>query len=357
MTGSLNTLLPDTLDCSVSLSPQQIDEFHLDFLIVQVCSPSDLEAKDSILHLDILDMTEGLSHLHAVYEYQGDGDSLGEVFSRQRPLCATPPGQVPTARTTIAQIDTGQLCFARQGVRRLLFRVTWTSRDGSELAKSQDEIEYDNPNLGYLNWQENRELIRLQAVQLASALVMQSQKSFSPDQHGLLRGWLLNGIDLAKVSPKGKRTFEKSFQRLLKVSCDAGLNQIIALGQEMESKSTVGQRQEIVEFCLHLICLIEPLPTTSLVTLQKIAILWQIDTSQFSIILEKVVSIDRLRDIDPMVLAGMTENMSPNQVLKQLNRAYAKWNGRITHSDKAVQRQAEDMISWIAQARGRTQTS
>ncbi|NQV33695.1 MAG: hypothetical protein HQ515_13465 [Phycisphaeraceae bacterium] len=238
-----------------------------------------------------------------------------------------------------------------------MFRVIWTSRDGSKLAKSQDEIEYDNPNLGYLDWQENRELIRLQAVQLASALVMQSQKSFSPDQHGLLRGWLLNGIDLAKVSPKGKRTFEKSFQRLLKVSCDAGLNQIIALGQEMESKSTVGQRQEIVEFCLHLICLIEPLPTTSLVTLQKIAILWQIDTSQFSIILEKVVSIDRLRDIDPMVLAGMTENMSPNQVLKQLNRAYAKWNGRITHSDKAVQRQAEDMISWIAQARGRTQTS
>lgn len=355
MIGSLNTLLPDTLDCSVSLSPQQIDEFHLDFLIVQVFSPSELEARDSFLHLDILDMTEGLSHLHAVYEYQGGGESLGEVFSRQRSLCTMPPGQVPTARTTIAQIDTRQLCFARQGVRRLSFRVTWTSKDGSELAKSHDEIEYDNPNLGYLDWQDNRELIRLQAVQLASALAVQSQKSFSPDQHGLLRGWLLNGINLSKVSPKGKRMFEKSFQKLLKASCDADQNHTIALGQEMKSKSTAGQRQEIVEFCLHLICLTEPLQTTSLVTLQRIAILWQIDTSQFSIILEKVVSVDRLPDIDPMVLVGMTENMSPDQVLKQLNQAYAKWNARITHSDKAVQRQAEDMISWIAKARGRAQ--
>jgi hypothetical protein len=52
----------------------------------------------------------------------------------------------------------------------------------------------------------------------------------------------------------------------------------------------------------------------------------------------------------------MTKDMTEEEVLKQLNRAYAKWNARVTHTDKAVQKQAEDMLSWIAQARGRTQS-
>ncbi len=151
MIGFPNTILPDILECSVSLSSQKIDDFQLDFLVVEVCSPVDLEVRDSILHLEIQDLTEGFSHLHAVYEHEGGRELCGEVFSRQRPLCTIPPGQSPVARTIVAQIDTRQLCFARQGVRRLLFRVAWTSKDGSPLATSHDEIEYDNPSLGYLD--------------------------------------------------------------------------------------------------------------------------------------------------------------------------------------------------------------
>ncbi len=57
----------------------------------------------------------------------------------------------------MAQIDTRQLGFARQGVRRLLFTVTMVSKEGLPLGKSHDQIEYDNPSLGYLDVQENLE--------------------------------------------------------------------------------------------------------------------------------------------------------------------------------------------------------
>ena len=188
---------------------------------------------------------------------------------------------------------------------------------------------------------------------MAGSLVAQDPTSFSANQSGLLRGWLLADIELSEVSTRCKRTFEKTFKKLLKACQYTDFDQIIALGQDMESKSTVGQRQEIVEFCLHLIRLSDSLSTIALATLQEIALLWQIDTSQFSMILEKVISIDRLQEVDPMILLGMTKDMSEEEVLQQLNRSYAKWNARITHTDKAIQQQAEDMLSWIAQARGR----
>jgi hypothetical protein len=348
----LTTLWPDTLHCRVSLSPQEIDDFHLDLLIVQAWSSADLEV-NSILHIAVQDMTEGVSHPHAVYEHQGSGESLGEVFGRQRPLASIASGSTLQTWTTMAQIDTRPLIFARQGVRRLLFTVTMVSKEGLPLGKSHDQIEYDNPSLGYLDAQENLEHLRLQAAQLAGSLIARHPMPLTSDQCSFLRGWLLAHISLSEVSARAKRLFEKSFKRLLKICQVTDVDQIIALGQDMESMSTAGQRQEIVEFCLHLICLSEPISTTALVTLQGIAVLWQIDTAQFSMILERTLSVDRLQDIEPMVLLGITENMSSDQVLKQLNRAYAKWNARITHTDKAIQQQAEDMLSWIAQARGR----
>jgi hypothetical protein len=353
----LKTLVPDTLQCRVSLSPKQVDDFRLDLLIVEVCSSVDLDARGSFVQLEIQDATEGVPDLHAVYEYQDDGDPPRKVFGRQRLLSAISQGQSLLTWATFVQVDTRQLCFARQGARRLMFKLTLSSKDGAPLASGSDLIEYDNTSQGYLDWQENWENIRLQAVQLAGSLVAQEPISFSANQYGLLRGWLLAGIELSEVSTRSKRTFEKTFKKLMKACQYTDLDQIISLGRDMESRSTEGQRQEIVEFCLHLIRLSESLSTIAVATLQEIAALWQIDTSQFSMILEKVLSLDRLQEIDPMVLLGMTKDMSKEEMLQKLNRAYAKWNARVTHADKAVQQQAEDMLSWIAQARGRTQSS
>ncbi len=317
----LKTLVPDTLQCRVSLSPQQMDDFRLDLLIVEVCSPVDLDARDSILRLQIQDMTEDAPELHAVYEYQGDGDSRRKIFSRSRPLSVIFQGQSLVTWTTMVQIDTRQLCFARQGVRHLVFRLTLSAKGGSPLAGGCGLIEYDSPNPGYLDSRENCEQICLQAAQLAGSLIAQDPASFSATQYGLLRGWLLADIELSEVSMRGRRTFEKTFKRLLKACKYTDLDQIKSLCQDMESISTEGQRQEIVEFCLHLISLSEPISSTTLATLQSIAALWQIDTSQFAMILEKVISIDRLQEVDPMVLLGMTKHTSEEEVLQQLNRS------------------------------------
>jgi len=353
MNGTLlTTIVPNTLHCSVTLSPQQIDDFHLDLLIIKVFSDIESDVRESVLTIEIEDITEGTSCARAVYERR-EGETLtGAVFCRQRPLCAISSEPSLATWTTVAQIDTRQLSFARQGKRSLSFKLTLAQKDGSELAIGRCLTDYDNVGLGYLDWQENRELIQLQAVQLACALMAQNSSPLCPGQYGLLRGWLLTGINLSEVSPKGKRVFEKSFQKLLKQCHNTELNWILALGREMEPKSTISQRYEIVEFCLHLIGLSKPLSDTVLVTLQKIALIWKIDADQFSMLVEKILSVEKLQDVNPTVLLGMTEEMSTGQVLSQLNRAYAKWNARVTHSDKSIQHQAENMLSWIAQTRG-----
>ncbi len=347
----LKTISADTLHCNASLSSQKIDDFRLDLLIVQARSSVGLDARESILQLEIQDITDGISHMYKVYEYQEPDDLVGDVFIRQWPLSTILPRQSLTTWTTIIQIDTQRLRFARQGLRNLLFKLTLILEEGSQRTESHDLIDYDNPCLGYQDQQENTEHIRLQAAHLAGSLIAQNQKSLNPDQHGLLRGWLLVDVNLSKVSHKGRRTFEKSFKKLMKACRDTELSQIIALSQEITESTTVGQRQEIVEFCFHLIGLLEPLSTTALVTLREIAVIWKIESTQFSILLEKILSIDRLKGIDPTVLLGITEDMPTEHRLSQLNKAYAKWNARVTHADKAVQQQAEEMLSWISQAR------
>ena len=348
---SINTPSTDRLHCRVQVSPQEIEGFHLDVLVVEVWCPEELDRRDSKLQIEIVDITEGVSHACTVRDRQTAGDAPGEVFSRERLFDAIPTDPSSATLPTTVQIDTRQLYFARRGRRHLAFKVTLLSKHGLRLVDSWDEIEYDNRGTGYLEWYENCEHVRLLTAPLIGSLTAQQLLHLNSNQNGLLRGWLLAGIDLSVVSTKAKRTFERKFKKLLKACEHIDSSQIVALRQDIKSRSTIGQRQEILEFCIHLVCRSECVSAKLWFFLQEIACLWDIDTCQFLSLLEKILSTDKLRDVDPMILVGMARSMSKEQRLKQLNGAYARWNARITHTDKVVRQQAEEMLSWIAQSR------
>ena len=61
-------------------------------------------------------------------------------------------------------------------------------------------------------------------------------------------------------------------------------------------------------------------------------------------------SYDRWR-----LLLGVRDVMQPEDLRCRLNEEYRKWNARVTHADPQIRRQADIILSLIAEVRNRQQ--
>ncbi len=58
-------------------------------------------------------------------------------------------------------------------------------------------------------------------------------------------------------------------------------------------------------------------------------------------------------EVDIEFLLGVNEKMTSDEIRSLLNEEYRKWNGRVTHADAAMQRQASQMLDLIADVRAK----
>ena len=55
------------------------------------------------------------------------------------------------------------------------------------------------------------------------------------------------------------------------------------------------------------------------------------------------------------LLIGVRDRLSPEDLRCRLNEEYRKWNARVTHRDPEIRRQADTILSLIADVRNRQQ--
>jgi len=66
---------------------------------------------------------------------------------------------------------------------------------------------------------------------------------------------------------------------------------------------------------------------------------------------EKVLPVHMHQTQDAEMVLGVTDEMSREEMRRQLNHEYAKWSSRVISSDPSIQKQADEMLTLIANAR------
>jgi hypothetical protein len=81
----------------------------------------------------------------------------------------------------------------------------------------------------------------------------------------------------------------------------------------------------------------------------------EVDMNRFRDMVEKILPVGMHEARDQEVILGVSADMSKEKTRQQLNREYNKWNSRVTNPDPAIQRQADQMLNLIAEARARSE--
>ena len=85
--------------------------------------------------------------------------------------------------------------------------------------------------------------------------------------------------------------------------------------------------------------------------LKNLAQWLEVDMNRFREMVEKILPISMHEVRDEEVILGVSADMSRERTRQQLNREYSKWNSRVTSSNPEIQRQADQMLKLIAEAR------
>ena len=77
----------------------------------------------------------------------------------------------------------------------------------------------------------------------------------------------------------------------------------------------------------------------------------EIGRARLRAMVEKVLPVHMHQTQDAEMVLGVTDEMSREQARQQLNREYAKWSSRVISSDPSIRKQADQMLTLIADAR------
>ena len=78
----------------------------------------------------------------------------------------------------------------------------------------------------------------------------------------------------------------------------------------------------------------------------------EVDSAKFRNIMVKILPLNMHQIKDVEFILGITADMNVKQARRQLNEEYSKWNSRATCIDPKVHSQADNMLNFIADARG-----
>jgi len=122
------------------------------------------------------------------------------------------------------------------------------------------------------------------------------------------------------------------------------------LCKQIAEIATALQRYNVVRLCL-LVASGDTLNKSHTDMLSRVADSLGVDTDKFRAMVQKILPLDLYETIDLEFVLGITEDMSHQQICRQLNDQYRKWNARVTHRSSTIQTQADRILALIAQTR------
>jgi hypothetical protein len=336
--------------CRIQLQTRESDSV-LDekLLCVQMIGriPIPEDNTDTSVQVEITDITESRLHPAAVLsvdERYRNGDKADFDFTVHN-------GVIPNQQTviypwkTVVQIPADQLRFARRGRRKLLFRVSVLSCENDDLLVcDQQSIEYIFCRDGYMQLQERKLDVLKASINLAGAL-SGDESSEDGRSNPVFIKWL---NQKAKLFPAAAELVEwaSSPEASDPDTIQQSLECLLAYAEQAD-------KLEAIELTLQVFALADQMTIAQFSALQDTADQLNINRQRFLALCQKRLLFSDCRLQDPAVLLGIGDVSDEQTVRCRLNEEYRKWNARVTHPDEAIRRQADRILSLIADLRSR----
>ena len=200
--------------------------------------------------------------------------------------------------------------------------------------------------------QEKAAQARLWAMPLAFAIASVCRRP-SRTQFRLAREWILPAVRWQALSWRTRYRFHRALRSLSRTAKQVPHRQLRRLCASINRIAPMAQRYPIMALCLDLCRTNKRLFREETDQLWRFGEWLEMDPQRVRAMIEKALPIHRHDVGDARSYLGLSSTGSEEDALRELNREYAKWNARVTHTDRAVQRQAAQMLDLIAQERSR----
>jgi tellurite resistance protein len=350
---------PEAFNCRVKLTRQKEADCAFDAFTVQIGgiirAPSDMHyATLQILLTDATDEAYDAKPVHSSVKQWQSQDSPTFCYSAD---LGKIPKQVTNLSdwTSVAQLHIDWLIYPHKGKRNLQCTTSILSQsNGNVLACAKYSFNYNNHDIGYVNLHKNVQRTKYLAVALAFAVSAADRKLYDCEIE-IIKNWARNNLDLAQASDKDRRKFEKALNKTVAFFSNGNQLDAYKICKEIVEIVPLAERYDILELCLHVVQANGVAAAEEMDLIKNFAEWLEVDMNRFRDMVEKILPVGMHEARDQEVILGVSADMSKEKTRQQLNREYNKWNSRVTNPDPAIQRQADQMLNLIAEARARSE--
>lgn len=297
--------------------------------------------------VELLDITDGPAQAEQVLAAADPWHRPDSPVFFYRAQYGLLPGRKVVLSTPIliAKIPLHLLRFARRGRRKLQVLTGIIERHtGQILARADACIEYVACCEGYVEIQERREAVLRAGVEIACAIA--ADEPFNPRIAEVIGDW---------VADKTRRFTPRS-NVLEPLSRLEASHEIYDIAQPCECILAWGQKADAVaamSLALQVAALYPTLSAQQEQTLWALAEGLELSRDRFTALCQKYLLTDNCTVQRWRLLLGVRQDLTPEQLRRLTNEEYRKWNARITHTDPRIRRQADIILSIIAEVRSR----
>ncbi len=335
-------------------------ENFFDAFSVEICGA--IHAPDDMcrtaLKISVSDITDGASKAQVILVRSKRGASAtmsdGSVFCYKAELGKLPNRiNILSDWTEVAQLRPDLTVLPRRGWRTLQFDLSISMADSKhELANTRCTFAYENPEIGYVDLQENIERVKVLAVALAFVVSAADDKLYDCEID-LIKDWARDNIldDSEQNSEQARSKLDKALEKTINFFQAGNTLNAHQICAEIIEIAPIAQRYDILELCLYVAQASGSVTAEELEILKNLAQWLEVDREKFRVMMAKVLPVEMHEVKDVEAILGIRSDMSREKTRQHLNREYSKWNSRVTNSDPEIQSQADQMLKLIAEAR------
>lgn len=150
---------------------------------------------------------------------------------------------------------------------------------------------------------------------------------------------------------KTRRQVDKAIRQAAKLLGSGSRVDTYGICKEVAETAPISQQYSILDLCLQVGGASGVVSPEELDMLAKFAQWLGVDEDRFRGMMEKVLPVTMHKVEDRKVVLGIRPGMSKENIRQFLNKAYSKWNGRVTHLNPEIRAQAGHMLKLIAETR------
>ncbi|MCI0500029.1 MAG: hypothetical protein L0Y36_10210, partial [Planctomycetales bacterium] len=226
---------------------------------------------------------------------------------------------------------------------KLLFSVSILSAaTGQILTCAQQVIEHVSCCDGYQELRGRR--LNVLGACMELAVIAAGAGAASDNFTDLLTGWFGHRAAIFMADDEAQKTVASIQARHAELTPPTSCQPILAFGENAD-------RLGAMELAIQAAAMDIRVSRETFAVLGQIATLLEIPQNRFFAMAQKLLLSSGCMVEDDAQLLGVSEQMDETAFRKRLNEEYRKWNARVTHPDEAIRRQADRMLTLIAELR------